>query len=1024
MSEEEQIILPERYKRVKYLEDTGIQWIDTEYIPNSNSGLYIMAEQITYNDGYPMGVGYDNTGITAPRKLIGNAYSVSYSKFITLGSKSSSLIYKASTNWLNNKKIITELGETVLPTLTFTPTTAINLFRSSSNRVWKGRIYEAKISEGTEIIKHFVPAFDTLRSEACMYEVIEGKAYYNEGSGDFLYNLGLEDEQLGILHKLPQGFKRVKYLIANGYQYIDTNYVPTNETGYYLEGQGYVSESTARYYFGSNETTDWNLNQRIYFGATPNNLLGWMTSLTVTNAAANLRQETKVALNFLNSRKCITTINDADIINELSDLSFTPSQKIFLFSLNLGGMPISNQGLKGRIDTFLISEEDQIVRQFVPCLDADGIPCMYELYTGTVHYNQGSGQFSYPREYTNDPINLPAGYIKCVYLQSNGTQWIDTEVIPNADTGVYIKTQHLNYGDYNPFGSWENSSAYFYPPRFNTSSKHCVYSFGTTYQSAFVYDKADDLVFTSTMNLYNDRTVNFWSDDTNWFGIIPVNFTVTFTRSLWLFSRNHDDTTINETSGKFAGRIFRAKITQGTSLIHDYVPCLDDSGRPCMYDLIDRVPLYNQSGGAEFAYCLEHQLPSDFVKLKYLESDGTQFIKTGYVPTNNTGLYIDAYNTVVRTDWTQPFALRETNGNTYVSVGRVNKATNGAGFGWNAYTAPGGTGDCRYEATLNWLNDKKSIISAPAFAQRVNTLADLAFTPTFDLCLFGIHYYDGTYNSVYYRIYRAKISEGTEIVRDWVPAYDTRRDKPCMYDLINNVAYYNDGIGEFLYNRDFEGTYTGFGIMGGIGNRLGSFEDFSNDEENENISVTLLESISLIHKGGSPNIPILGNDCIDSLISPLENYIIELDYRGDMFMYCEKSETMTSIISIQQLMLLGGITKENSAYIHSDVPNGNVIVRMKNDSSILLDENYDEATTDSIITNFSISPSGRNTKGLLLTPATKVQTDYETSLKIKYWKIYDENNNLISNMLPAQKEDGVQGLYCSIRNVFLPIETL
>ena len=258
----------------------------------------------------------------------------------------------------------------------------------------------------------------------------------------------------------------------------------------------------------------------------------------------------------------------------------------------------------------------------------------------------------------------------------------------------------------------------------------------------------------------------------------------------------------------------------------------------------------------------------------------------------------------------------------------------------------------------------------------------------------GIHYYDGTYNSVYYRIYRAKISEGTEIVRDWVPAYDTRRDKPCMYDLINNVAYYNDGIGEFLYNRDFEGTYTGFGIMGGIGNRLGSFEDFSNDEENENISVTLLESISLIHKGGSPNIPILGNDCIDSLISPLENYIIELDYRGDMFMYCEKSETMTSIISIQQLMLLGGITKENSAYIHSDVPNGNVIVRMKNDSSILLDENYDEATTDSIITNFSISPSGRNTKGLLLTPATKVQTDYETSLKIKYWKIYDENNNL------------------------------
>jgi hypothetical protein len=72
------------------------------------------------------------------------------------------------------------------------------------------------------------------------------------------------------------------------------------------------------------------------------------------------------------------------------------------------------------------------------------------------------------------------------------------------------------------------------------------------------------------------------------------------------------------------------------------------------------------------------------------------------------------------------------------------------------------------------------------------------------------------------RIYRAKISEGTEIVRDFVPAWDERKTKPCMYDLINNVAYYNDGTGEFLHNRDFEGTYKGYTGLGCIGNRLGS----------------------------------------------------------------------------------------------------------------------------------------------------------------------------------------------------------
>ena len=81
-----------------------------------------------------------------------------------------------------------------------------------------------------------------------------------------------------------------------------------------------------------------------------------------------------------------------------------------------------------------------------------------------------------------------------------------------------------------------------------------------------------------------------------------------------------------------------------------------------------------------------------------------------------------------------------------------------------------------------------------------------------------------------WRIYRAKISEGTEIVRDFVPALDIRLQKPCMYDLINNVAYYNDGDGEFIYNRAFEGTYKGYTGLGCIGNKLGSDYDPINEK--------------------------------------------------------------------------------------------------------------------------------------------------------------------------------------------------
>ena len=829
MADEEQIILPERFIKVDYIQSVnyseGTCYIDTGVKPNQNTGFYVDFEMISESSANTAHCIFGSRNSSQNKDFQFSHWSGGILRFGTSHQIATtfSLNYRYQASLRNGIFTHVTGANYNLPTTAWQGDYNIYLFSlNQANSCIQGggsKIYRFKLYDGDTLIRDFVPAYDTYNLSFCMYDLVNQKAHRANGTGKFTSDYEPKkpsDEQIGILHKLPEGFTKVNYLIANGSQYIDTNYVPTNETGYYVEGQGYTTSET--YFFGMRENNS--TNSRICAGATPNVLWGWMTNGTLTSTADYLRQETVFAHNFLNSRISKATINGTDFTYNLPELDFTPTFKIHLFGYNRAGSTDTTYNLKGRIDTFLISEGDQIVRQFIPCLDADGIPCMYELYTGTAHYNQGSGNFSYPRVYTNEPINLPAGYTKCAYLQSNGTQWIETQFIPNGETGLYLKVQHMNNGFYVPFGSGGDGKMY-YVPFFNTSNKACCYAYGQgSAQLAYYYDKGDDLIFTSTMNLYNDRTVNVLSEDTEWHGLLS-NTPVSTSISLWLFSWNKNTGSISGSNAPFGGRIFRAKITQGDYLAHDFVPCLDANDRPCMYDLITQTPFYNQSGGEEFAYCVEHQLPSDFIKLNYLESTGTQYIKTGYVPTNNTGLYIDAYNTVVRSDWTQPFSLRETNGNTYVSVGRVNKATNGAAFGWGAYTSPGGTGDNRYEATLNWLNDKKSIITAPAFAQRVNTLSDLPFTPTFDLCMFGIHYYDGTYNGSSYRIYRAKISEGTELIRDYVPAYDELRNKPCMYDLINNVAYYNDGTGEFVMPPKREGSYTGFAQLGGIGNRLG-----------------------------------------------------------------------------------------------------------------------------------------------------------------------------------------------------------
>lgn len=429
--------------------------------------------------------------------------------------------------------------------------------------------------------------------------------------------------------------------------------------------------------------------------------------------------------------------------------------------------------------------------------------------------------------YPSSNYNLPAGFKKCVYLQSDGTQWIDTGVIPDNETGLYFKALQLAYGNFIPFGVEESGNT-IYPPRF--SSKDLYYRWGGTAIKMMTWDKAGDLIFHSSLNLYNSKIAKFDSEDTD----VERNITSqtgTYTIPIRLFSYNLNGS-YSETYGKWVGRIYRAQITQGDALIHDYVPCLDANGRPCMYDIIgggtvEDNTYYNQSGGTEFTYCVEHQLPSDFVKLKYLEASGTQYIKTGYVPTNNTGLYVDAYCVIDSgTNGVQsamPMSIRQTNGNTYFSAPRLGKTSSyQTGYGWGSFTSVGGYGDSRYEGYLNWLNNKKYNVKSPLYVEKVGNLSNLSFTPTFDLCMFGNHNYDGKYVGSGYRIYRAKISEGSEIVRDFVPAYDTKKSKPCMYDLINNVAYYNDGTGEFLHNRDFEGTYKGFTGLGCIGNRLGS----------------------------------------------------------------------------------------------------------------------------------------------------------------------------------------------------------
>jgi hypothetical protein len=65
---------------------------------------------------------------------------------------------------------------------------------------------------------------------------------------------------------------------------------------------------------------------------------------------------------------------------------------IYLFAFNSAGAITKSTG---RVYRFQITEDDTLIKDYVPCLDNEGVPCLYELINGETLYNAGSGQFTY-----------------------------------------------------------------------------------------------------------------------------------------------------------------------------------------------------------------------------------------------------------------------------------------------------------------------------------------------------------------------------------------------------------------------------------------------------------------------------------------------------------------------------------------------------------------------------------------------------------------------------------------------------
>ena len=180
---------------------------------------------------------------------------------------------------------------------------------------------------------------------------------------------------------------RIEYLESTGTQYIDTGYIPNTNTtvvlGFVTQGSWVFGQRTAAY------TTD-------ALGLLTNNgaFVLYTPGLEIRFDSSSIKYNKKYIVTAnKNTFIVLSDIGEKLVEKAGTATSLNAKYPLVLFGLVSGGSySLGNSGIK--IYYFQIYDNDILVRDFIPVLDKDGVPCMYDkVEERKFYYNAGTGQF-------------------------------------------------------------------------------------------------------------------------------------------------------------------------------------------------------------------------------------------------------------------------------------------------------------------------------------------------------------------------------------------------------------------------------------------------------------------------------------------------------------------------------------------------------------------------------------------------------------------------------------------------------
>lgn len=366
--------------------------------------------------------------------------------------------------------------------------------------------------------------------------------------------------------RLPSGYTEVEYIAASGTQYVDSGVAETADTA--VDCKFDIDTVASDYLFGTRQNSS-NLS---YNGIYKNNMLEYNYNEISFTAASSIE---------LNEEVTGTTNNIT--INGVSHTATTGTgtgETMLIFAIRYqtgyNNGRVRPYGGATKLRYFKIKQNGALVRDYIPCKNPDGVVGLYDTI---------GGQF-YTTPLAEEPVELPSGYTQVAYLQSSGTQWIDTGFKPNQDTrfvaDVMVTGTSLAY----MYGARGTQSENYNPRQgamFNNTLFRSDYGngMGVTFSSAL-----------TTGNRYTvDQDKNVCTIDSESVTNTALTFQSKYTA--YLFGINEGN------SAKYicTMRAYSFRIYDNGELVRRMIPARNSAGTLGMYDVIGKTFYTNKGSG-------------------------------------------------------------------------------------------------------------------------------------------------------------------------------------------------------------------------------------------------------------------------------------------------------------------------------------------------------------------------------------------------------------------------------------------